>query len=259
MTVQLVIPMSGLGSRFLAAGYTAPKPLIEVHGQPMIAWVLRMFPGAVAPLFICRNEHLAQTPMRAVLEALAPDGRIIGIEGAKTGPVAALLAAAGHIDDTAPVMVSYCDYFMHWDYAAFLSDMAAGGFDGAVPCYTGFHPHLLPAGNLYASCRLGPDGLLAEIREKHCFEPDKTRGLHSPGAYYFGSGALMKQHCAGLVARGEALGGEFYVSMVYNAMVAQGLRIAVPTGIAHFCQWGTPADLHEYLWWQAAVRRRTAA
>jgi len=249
MSVQLVIPMSGLGSRFAAAGYTAPKPLIAVHGQPMIAWVLRMFPGAAAPLFICRDRHLAETPMRDVLAGLAPDGRIVGIPGAKTGPVAAIMQAADAIDDDAPVLVSYCDYYMHWDFSAFLRDMAEGGYDGAVPCYTGFHPHLLPAHNLYAACRVDADGLLAEIREKHGFTADKTQGLHSPGAYWFGSGRLLKRYAAALMARGEAINGEYYVSMVYNAMVADGLRVAVPGGIRHFCQWGTPEDLADYLWW----------
>ena len=43
--VQLVIPMSGIGKRFLEAGYYDPKPLIEVDGKPIIAHVLDMFPG----------------------------------------------------------------------------------------------------------------------------------------------------------------------------------------------------------------------
>jgi hypothetical protein len=154
------------------------------------------------------------------------------------------------------VLVSYCDYYMRWDYAGFLADMATTRPDGAVPCYTGFHPHLLPAGNLYASCRLGADGMLAQIREKHSFAADKTHSLHSPGVYYFGSGAIMKQYCAKLMAAGDSLGGEYYVSMVYNHLVADGLRVAVPGGITHFCQWGTPQDLDDYLYWHAACRAR---
>ena len=32
--------MAGLGSRFDSAGYTFPKPLIEVNGKPMIQLVV---------------------------------------------------------------------------------------------------------------------------------------------------------------------------------------------------------------------------
>lgn len=141
---QLIIPMSGLGSRFVRAGYTDPKPLITLDGRRLIEWVLRMFPGAEDPLFICRREHIETTPMRSILTALRPKGRIVVIEGAKLGPVDALLKAEDAIPDNRPALVSYCDYYMHWNYAAFRGAMEAVGAAGAVPCYTGFHPHLMP-------------------------------------------------------------------------------------------------------------------
>lgn len=34
--LNIVIPMAGAGSRFAQAGYTFPKPLIEVKNKPMI-------------------------------------------------------------------------------------------------------------------------------------------------------------------------------------------------------------------------------
>jgi beta-phosphoglucomutase-like phosphatase (HAD superfamily) len=34
--MNVLIPMAGAGSRFAQAGYTFPKPLIEVHNKPMI-------------------------------------------------------------------------------------------------------------------------------------------------------------------------------------------------------------------------------
>jgi NDP-sugar pyrophosphorylase family protein len=37
--------MSGIGNRFLNAGYTEPKPLIEVDDIPMIYHVINLFPG----------------------------------------------------------------------------------------------------------------------------------------------------------------------------------------------------------------------
>ena len=43
--VQIVLPMTGLGKRFRDAGYTDPKPLIDVDGKPMIEHVVSLFPG----------------------------------------------------------------------------------------------------------------------------------------------------------------------------------------------------------------------
>ncbi len=254
---RLIIPMSGLGSRFLRAGYTLPKPLIPVQGKPIIAWVLDMFPGEEDPLFICRREHLEETDMRAVLTKLKPQGTIVEIEGAKRGPVDALLKAEGSID-ARPAVVSYCDYYMHWDYPAFLEHVARTGCKGSIPCYTGFHPHLLPKKNLYACCRVDPNDRLLEIREKHSFTDDKTLSRHSPGVYYFADGSLLKTYARRLMEAGDALNGEYYVSMIYSHMIADGLEVTAPANVRHFCQWGTPEDLREYLFWTNAIKGGTA-
>ena len=41
--IQLVIPAAGNGIRFREAGYKNIKPLIPVHGIPMINWVIGNF------------------------------------------------------------------------------------------------------------------------------------------------------------------------------------------------------------------------
>ena len=41
--MQIIIPMSGFGERFRAAGYAVPKPLIEVDGKTIIQHVVEMF------------------------------------------------------------------------------------------------------------------------------------------------------------------------------------------------------------------------
>ena len=38
--INIVIPMAVAGSRFNVAGYTDPKPLIPVHGKPMIKLII---------------------------------------------------------------------------------------------------------------------------------------------------------------------------------------------------------------------------
>lgn len=246
---KLVIPMSGLGSRFVRVGYKDPKPLISVHGKPMIEWVLDMFPGMDDVLFICRREHIETTTMAEILKRLKPQGEIAVIEGAKLGPVDALMKARKSIPQDRPVLVSYCDYYMRWDFETFRKEVFTRDADGAVPCYTGFHPHLLPAKNLYACCKIDQNRNLVEIREKHTFDPDKTKALHSPGVYYFKTGALFIKYAQKLINSGDSLNGEYYASMIYNHMVRDGLKIDVPTGISHFCQWGTPEDLQDYLYW----------
>ena len=58
MGIQLVVPMSGIGKRFIDAGYKTPKPLIKVRGKEIINHVVNMFWEIERVIFICNEEHL---------------------------------------------------------------------------------------------------------------------------------------------------------------------------------------------------------
>lgn len=262
--MNVIIPMTGYGSRFVAAGYRELKPFIKVLDRPVIEWIVKeMYPADVKMIFICRGEHLKSDPsMRERLLALAPKAEIVAIEDwVKKGPVYDVLRGyrelleKNAIDPQEPCIINYCDFHMHWDYAAFEKEAARRNCDGAVPCYSGFHPNLLPEKNYYASCLTDEEDNLIEIREKYSFEKDKTKAKHSPGVYYFKSGAVMEKYCRILTEHEEcAINGEYYASLPYNFMVGDGLKVWIPVNVEYFCQWGTPEDMKEFVYWTDLIR-----
>ncbi len=252
--MQIIIPMSGLGKRFKDAGYKDIKPLIKVHGKPIIEWVVEMFPGMHDFIFICRQEHLDETPLESELKRISPSGEIVGIEAHKLGPVYAVSKVFDLIQDDEEVITNYCDFYQDWDFGHFQKTVKDRGCEGAIPCYTGFHPHLLHPENFYASCKKGTNNGLIEIKEKFSFEADKTKAWHSGGTYYFSKGAYVKKYFNQLMDEGLALNGEYYISLVYNLMVKDGLDVLVYDQVPHFCQWGTPKDLEEFLTWMDIMK-----
>ncbi len=267
--MNVIIPMTGYGSRFVAAGYQELKPFIRVMGRPVIEWIVKdMYPADVNIIFVCRGEHLMKdASMRERLLLLAPEAKIVSIEDwVKKGPVYDVLRgyrellAQQAIDAQEPCIINYCDFYMQWDYAAFAKEAAERGCDGAVPCYSGFHPNLLPEKNYYASCLTDAQEDLIEIREKYSFEKDKTKAKHSPGVYYFAGGAVMEKYCQILTEHEEcAINGEYYASLPYNFMVQDGLKVWVPVNVEYFCQWGTPEDMQEFVYWTDLIRKSEAA
>ena len=257
--MKIIVPMSGVGRRFQEAGYKDPKPLIPVDGLPIIEHVVGMFPGEADFIFICNEEHLKATAMRSVLERIAPKGRIVSIPPHKLGPVHAVLAVSDLIADEEPVVVNYCDFSVEWDWKAVKAQLAANGCDGAVPAYKGFHPHCLGSTN-YAYMRSesspstgsgqAPAGAwMLQIQEKKPFTANRTSEYASSGTYYFKRGAYVKKYFAELKAMpDQALNGEYYVSLVYNLLVRDGLKVWIPE-IPVMLQWGTPEDLEEYQGW----------
>lgn len=256
--MKIIIPMTGYGSRFVAAGYKDLKPLIPVQGYPMIEWIIKgMYPNEKDILFVCRKEHLDNNPqMEIYLKELVPTSTIFAIEDwVKKGPVFDVLRAADMISDEEPCIINYCDFYMTWDYETFKLEVAKRECDGCVPCYTGFHPHLLISKNVYASCLTDEEQNLIEIREKYSFEDDKTKSKHSPGVYYFKTGKLLKKYCQKLIEHDININGEYYASLPYNLMVEDGLKVWIPTNVEQFCQWGTPEDLEDYIFWTECTRR----
>jgi NDP-sugar pyrophosphorylase family protein len=252
--MQIVIPMSGFGERFRSAGYRVPKPLIEIEGKPIIAHVIDMFPGETDFIFICNQEHL-DTPdfrMRELLNQFCPTGKIIGIPSHKLGPVNAVLQALDHIDAEKPTIVNYCDFTCVWDYQDFKNFVKETSCDGAIPCYTGFHPHMLNS-SYYAYVR-EENGRIVDIQEKQPYTDTPMNEFASSGTHYFAKGSMVHEYFRRTMKRPDLLiGGEHYVSLVFKPMLEDDLKIAVYE-LNHFMQWGVPQDFEEYRYWSNAFR-----
>ncbi len=243
--------MTGQGSRFVKAGFTTYKALIEMHGQPIIEYVCEMFPGEADFIFICRNDMLENSDLEATLLNIKPDAKVVGIDAHKLGPAYTVAQVFDLIDDEEQVICNYCDFFMQWNYKDFLTKVNDRQYAGAIPCYTGFHPHLVHPHNLYAGCQVDEQMNLTEIKEKFSFEVDKHKGYHSAGTYYFDKGKYIKKYFKQLMDEAITLNGEYYISLVYNLMLSDGLPVLVYDKIPHFCQWGTPEDMAEYNNWSS--------
>lgn len=247
--MKIIVPMTGLGSRFKEAGYDTYKALINMHGQPVLQYIVEMYPDEADFVFICRNEMLQNSDLEQVLLRIKPSAKIVGIEPHKLGPVYTVAQVFDLIDDNEQVICNYCDFYMEWDYNHFKGVSKSRKYAGIIPCYTGFHPHLLHEKNLYAGCQVDSNLMLTEIKEKYSFESDKFKGYHSAGNYYFDKGIYIKKYFKQLMDEDIHLNGEYYISLVYNLLVKDGLDVLVYDQIPHFCQWGTPEDMEEYNRW----------
>jgi len=243
--------MSGIGQRFLSAGYQKPKPLIEINGRPMIEYVVSMFPGNHEFVFICNRQHLEETNMREVLNRIKPNGKIISVEPHKKGPIFSIVQAEDEIKDDEGVLVSYCDLYMDWDFDAFQNEMRSGKWHGAIPSITGFHPNLIHQ-KLFAGVLTDGNGRMLDIQEKHSFTENMMDSHHSTGVYYFSRGADLKRYAHELIDTDTNIKGEFYASMPYYLYKRDGRPVFVPE-VERFIALGTPEDLEEFEAWSRLI------
>jgi NDP-sugar pyrophosphorylase family protein len=251
---QIIIPMSGFGERFRKAGYTLPKPLIDVDGKPIITHLVNLFPEESDFIFICNQEHLDHPDykLREVLNGICPSGRILGIEPHKLGPIHAVLQAQDLISLDKQTIVNYCDFACYWDWADFKNTVQKTQCAGAIPAYKGFHPHSLGSTN-YAYM-LEKDGWVQDIQEKQPYTDNRMNEYASSGTYYFASGKVMLNAFHSTVEDKLDLNGEYYVSLAYKSMLAKKMPVSIYP-IDFFMQWGTPDDLEEYQGWHEAFKQ----
>jgi len=244
--MHIIIPMSGIGKRFIEAGYKVPKPLIRVDEKTIIEHVCNLFPDENKFTFICNSKHLADTNIKQVLQSIKPNSNIIGIPNHKKGPVYAVSLVNEVIENDEEVIISYCDFGTYWDYKNFLKHTRDRNADGAIVAYKGFHPHML--GNTNYAFMQDKKQWMLKIKEKEPFTNNRMQEYASNGIYYFKRGSYVKKFFQKLIDSNINLNGEYYVSVVYNILVSNGFKVSIYE-IQHMLQWGTPQDLEEYSMW----------
>jgi NDP-sugar pyrophosphorylase family protein len=246
--MKIIIPMAGIGSRFITAGYKKPKPLIKVNGKMIIEYILDMFNKDEDKIvFICNQKHLEETDIKNVLKELSPQARIVSIPEHKLGPVYTVQQAYDFIeDDEEEVIVSYCDNPYIWNRKDFNRHVKANKLDGCILSHTGFHPHTLNKTKM--AFIKESHGLVEEIKEKECYTDNPMEEHASTGTYYFRKGKYIKKYFDLAVEKNINYAGEYYVTLVYNLLIKDGLKVGYyDTPFATVM--GTPEEVENFEAW----------
>jgi NDP-sugar pyrophosphorylase family protein len=247
--MNIIVPMAGSGERFVMAGYSDPKPLIKVGGKRIIEYVCEMYDVDKDNFyFICNEEHLASTDMLSILDGIVSRPRIISMARHKLGPVYTVLAMRSLITDTEPVIVSYCDNPVKWDYDDFLCYVKRVNMDGCIVSHTGFHPHTLSS-TMFAYSKTDVADRVYEVKEKACFTDNRFAEHASSGVYYFKYGSYVKKYFAEAISGNVNYNGEFYVTLVYNLLIKDGLSVYSYLN-DEVLAFGTPNEVQNFEAWK---------
>ena len=138
--LNVLIPMAGAGSRFEAAGYTFPKPLIEVRKKPMIQVVIENLNIKANFIYVVQKEHREKYNLDALLSLITPGCKIVETEGMTEGAACTALLAKEHINSKSPLFFANSDQFVEWDSNEFLYKMNETEADGGIVTFEATHP-----------------------------------------------------------------------------------------------------------------------
>jgi len=138
--LNVVIPMAGAGSRFEKAGYTFPKPLIDVNGKPMIQVVVESMNIEATFIYIVQKSHREKYNLDTLLNLITPNCKIVEVDSLTEGAACTVLLAKEHINNENQLILTNSDQFIEWDSTEFMYQMNEKDFDGAIMCFESTHP-----------------------------------------------------------------------------------------------------------------------
>jgi HAD superfamily hydrolase (TIGR01509 family) len=232
--LNVLIPMAGAGSRFMQAGYTFPKPLIEVRGKPMIQVVVENLNIEANYIFLVQKDHYEKYNLKYLLNLIAPNCKIVQVNGVTEGAACTTLLAKEHIDNDAPLVMANSDQFVEWNSNECMYAFSADSIDGGILTFKATHPK-------WSYAKLNEHGFVSEVAEKKVISNEATVGI-----YYWRRGSDYVKYAEQMIEKNIRTNNEFYVCPVFNEAIDDGKKIRVKN-IEKMWGIGTPEDLNYFL------------
>jgi len=232
--LNVLIPMAGAGSRFEQAGYTFPKPLIEVNGKPMIQVVVENLNLDANYIYVVQRAHREQYNLDTLLNLITPGCQIVETDGLTEGAACTALLAKEFINSDSPLFFANSDQFVEWDSNEFMYKMQETNADGGIVTFEATHPK-------WSFAKENELGLVTEVAEKNPISDKATVGY-----YFWKHGSDFVKYAEEMIDQNIRVNNEFYVCPVFNNAIQDLKQIRTFTAKK---MWGlgTPEDLNYYL------------
>lgn len=240
--LHIIMPMAGEGSRFLKEGWTTPKPLIELNGQPLFKHAISSVTDKDIQMkysFIVRQEHIDKYQIDKGIRSFLPEANLFSVVKTTRGAVETCLIAENAIADDDAVIVMDCDLeFRSKKFMEIIKQILNKPIEeatgGALVSFESNEPR-------YSYAALGEDGFVARTAEKEVISNHALCG-----AYFFASGRRFKQITHLLLAEPAFTKPEYYVSLLFNYLLKDGEKVWLAP-MEEYYSYGTPEELKRYL------------
>ena len=232
--LNVLIPMAGAGSRFEKAGYTFPKPLIEVEGKPMIQLVTENLNLDSKYTYIVQESHNKKYNLKSMLSLISPNCNVVDIDCITEGAACTTLLAKKYINNDNPLIIANSDQYIDWDVNDFMYKMQEQDVDAGILCFNSTHPK-------WSYAKVDDYGYVTEVAEKN-----PISNIATVGVYYWKKGSDYVRYAEEMIEKNIRHNNEFYVCPVFNQAIKDGKKIKT-YNVEKMWGIGTPEDLDIFL------------
>lgn len=232
--LNVLIPMAGAGSRFEKAGYTFPKPLIDVNGEPMIKVVSENLNLDANFIYIVQKSHREKYNLDTLLNLISPNCSIVEVDGLTEGAACTTLLAKEFINNDQPLIMANSDQIIEWDSNEFMYKMNETNADGGIVTFSSTHPK-------WSFAKINEQGYITEVAEKNPISDIATVGV-----YFWKHGSDYMKYAEQMIKKDIRTNNEFYVCPVFNEAILDGKKIRT-FNVEKMWGIGVPEDLNYFL------------
>jgi RpiB/LacA/LacB family sugar-phosphate isomerase len=229
--VNLVIPIAGVGQRFIDAGYNLPKQLITIGDRTHMEWSMRCLERTVETrtIFIMRKDQQLNHSLDVILkEMFGENCVIVTVPGVTGGAVDTVLRAREYIDNEEPLVLYTPD--VYFEPHLYISDDLFTGCDGHILTFKANSTN-------YSYVELDNNGYALRTREKQIISP-----YAAVGVYMYSQGRFFVKAAEALMAAEDRTNNEFYLCPTYNYLIRDGKKIKT-TLVEKMHIFGTPKEM----------------
>jgi NDP-sugar pyrophosphorylase family protein len=237
--MKIVLLLSGDNKPFLDAGFTYPKPLIEIHGKTILQYVIE----SIKPLInhgwelvaVLRKEDVQRFHLDKVVELLSPKSKIVAINSQTSGAACSVLLAGSHFQPEDRILIINGDQILNHPISETINKFISSKLDAGVITFPDVHPR-------WSFVKCDVNNMVVEAAEKRPISNNATAGI-----YYFSKYDDFFASCKKMIQKNANIDGNFYVCPIFNEMILSGKKIGVEQ-IQRNQYWplSSPKDIQEF-------------
>ena len=279
--MNVIIPLAGVGSRFLKDGYVRPKPFIRANGKEIILWLLEKLSITDEDLLVLvynENPEVGMSPknfFRIIHDYYAntqsgasPNVQVVSLDMPTVGAAETVLRGLNHLPTTRldlPAVLLDGDTFYSRDilaeYRQYLDSLrrcpAQNSCGGLIFVFDDDKPNESPYSYVRVTEEPQESPLQPLLRIKYISEKNKTNmsPLACSGCYCFDSTTLLKSRISKALSlfREDKLScnngkiSELYTSTIISTALSEGHSFwAFKLDPHDFKVLGTPKQLSDF-------------
>jgi len=239
MSLNIIIPIGGSGEKFKLDGYTQPKPLIHVFGEPMIFYLIdNLFLEKDDNIIIIYHKEFDKYGFSTLLKNKYPSLNLylISLQFKTEGATETVLKGLEQIDNQKinqqnQAVLLDCDTFYHIDILKMIRNTK-----NKNTLFSFKDTQLEP---IYSYIKFDKQNIIQEIQEKVIIS-----NYANTGCYCFESTHILKEYCSKVVKKEIKKNYQFYISTVIQEMMNNKFEFStILLQIHDFTCVGTPIQL----------------